>query len=91
VDKASLEPVAAGGGTNKISLPEVHVKEISTTISLGSGDVIILGGLIDKGKVNLTKGVPFLADIPVIGYLFKNELQVEEVTELVIILSVTII
>ncbi|MCP3951665.1 MAG: pilus (MSHA type) biogenesis protein MshL [Desulfobacterales bacterium] len=91
VDKASLEPEAAGGGTQKISLPEVNVKEISTTIALESGDVVILGGLIDKEQVNSKKEVPLLADIPVIGYFFKNNFEIEEVKELVIILSVTIL
>ncbi len=91
VDKASLEPEATGGGTQRISLPKVNVKEISTTISLESGDVVILGGLIDKEKSNYKREVPLLADIPIIGYLFKNNLEIEEVKELVIILSVTIL
>jgi MSHA type pilus biogenesis protein MshL len=90
VDKESLQLVQVGFGQS-VSLPEVHVKEISTTIMLNNKDVVILGGLIDKRKTTSTTGFPFLSSIPVIGYLFKNEFQADQIRELVIILSVTII
>ncbi len=90
VDRASLELENVGEGQS-ISLPVVHVKELSTTISLKNGDVVILGGLIDKRKVLEDKGVPFLSKIPILRYLFKYRLKSEEVRELVIIISVTIV
>jgi MSHA type pilus biogenesis protein MshL len=90
VDQTSLEAESVGGGQS-ISLPEVSIKEISTTIALKSGDVAILGGLIDKRKITQNQGVPFLSAIPLLGYLFKNEHEIEESRELVIILSVRLI
>ena len=90
VDKESLQLVQVGIG-QAVSLPEVNIKEISTTIMLKDKDVVILGGLIDKRKTNATKGFPFLSSIPVVGYLFKNEFQTDQIRELVIVLSVTII
>ncbi len=90
VDQESLKPESAGGGQS-ISLPQVSVREISTTIALETGDIIILGGLIDKRKNSVTEGVPFLSNIPILGYLFKNDLNRGEFRELVIILSVSII
>jgi MSHA type pilus biogenesis protein MshL len=89
VDRESLQLISIGN--NKITLPEVSVKEINTTIALNSGDVVILGGLIDKRLTTDNKGVPFLSSIPVLGYLFKNEFRSEESRELVIILSVSLI
>ena len=90
VDQSSLNPESVSTGQS-ISLPIVHVKEISTTIAMRSHDVVILGGLIDKRLVKVNKGVPFLSAIPVLGYLFKNEYKREETRELVIILSVSLI
>jgi MSHA type pilus biogenesis protein MshL len=90
VDRESLEPETVGDGQS-ISLPEVRIKEISTTIDLHDGDVVVLGGLIDKQTVTADSGVPFLSAIPVLGYLFKNELKREEIRELVIILSVNLV
>jgi MSHA type pilus biogenesis protein MshL len=90
VDLESLEPEAVGDGQS-ISLPEVRIKEISTTIDLHSGDVVILGGLIDKQTVTDDTGVPFLSAIPVLGYLFKHEYNREESRELVIVLRVNLV
>ena len=87
VDEDSLEPQPTGGG-GSISLPVVRVKEISTTIALNSGDVVILGGLIDKRKVTRDQGVPILSAIPGLGYLFRDEHFTDQNRELVIVLSV---
>ncbi len=92
VNRESLEPEEIGPNADQsISLPEVSIKEISTTISLNSRDVVILGGLIDKRHVADDSGVPFFSALPGVGYLFKDELRTDETRELVIILSVTII
>jgi len=90
VDRESLQLEDVGDGQS-ISLPEVHIKEISTTIMLNDKDVIILGGLIDKRQTTATKGFPILSSIPGVGYLFKNEYQADEISELIIILSVSLI
>ncbi|RLB35151.1 MAG: pilus (MSHA type) biogenesis protein MshL, partial [Deltaproteobacteria bacterium] len=89
VDPDSIEPVQVDARSNEsISLPKVGIKEISTTISLHTGDVVFLGGLIDRHKQKVKKGVPFLSSIPLLGYLFKNEGYRNETRELVIVLSV---
>jgi len=89
VDRESLELINIGN--QSITLPEVRIKEINTTIALNNGDVVILGGLIDKRLTTDNKGVPFLSAIPGLGYLFKNEFKSEQSRELVIILSVSLI
>ena len=91
VDPTSLEPEPIGTGREGIALPIVSIREISATIALNNGDVVILGGLIDKRKIKNNQGVPFLSAIPVVGYLFKDEHEIEESRELVIILNVTLI
>jgi len=72
-------------------LPEVRIKEISTTIDLEDGDVVVLGGLIDDIQSKEDQGVPILSSIPIIGYLFKNQVRNVESRELVIIISVKLI
>jgi MSHA type pilus biogenesis protein MshL len=90
VDQASLELENTGAGQS-ISLPVVHIKEISTTIALNSGDMVMLGGLIDKRHSTENMGVPILSSIPIFGYLFKNEFKSDVTREMVIILSVNVI
>ena len=89
VDPDSIKAVQVDVNSNEsISLPKVGIKEISTTISLHSGDIVFLGGLIDRHKQKIKKGVPFLSSIPLVGYLFKNDEYRDETRELVIVLSV---
>ncbi len=90
VEEQSLLPVPVGSGES-ISLPRVRIKEMSATIAVNSGDVVILGGLIDKEKITVDEGVPILSAIPLIGYLFKDLNTFDTVRELVIVLSVRII
>ena len=87
VDKESL--VLVDVGTQQVTLPVVNIKEVSSTITLHSGDAIILGGLIDNRDVIIDRGVPGLGAIPVVGHLFKDQFIRNENRELVIILSVT--
>lgn len=92
VDPESIEPVKVSDRSDEsISLPKVSIKEMSTTIGVRSGNVILLGGLIDKHRHDIKKGVPILSAIPVLGYLFKNENMRDEIRELVIVLSVTMV
>ncbi len=92
VDPESIKPEAVTAtGTESISLPVVSIREISTTIGINSGDVVVLGGLIDKRRQTSKKGVPFLSAIPGLGYLFKNETSRNDTRELVIILSVSMV
>jgi len=89
VDPDSIKAVQVDTNSNEsISLPKVGIKEISTTISLHSGDIVFLGGLIDRHRQKVKKGVPFLSSIPLAGYLFKNDVYRDETRELVIVLSV---
>ncbi len=90
VDRNSLEETEVSEGMS-ISLPEVDIKEMSTTIALHDGDVVILGGLIDRRKIIANSGVPFLSAIPVLGYLFKHEYERIESRELVLVLSVKLV
>ncbi|MCD6560390.1 MAG: pilus (MSHA type) biogenesis protein MshL [Deltaproteobacteria bacterium] len=92
VDPESIEPVpVTANAGDSISLPVVHIKEISSTIGLYSGDTVFLGGLFSKHHQTIKKGVPFLSGIPLLGYLFKNESMREETRELVMILNVSVI
>ncbi len=84
-----LKDVTAGG--DKITLPRVDVKNVSTTVRVNDGDVIILGGLLDKGASKTDSGIPGLQNIPVLGWLFKGRTVSDAVRELVIIMSIRVV
>ena len=52
--------------------PTTTVRSASTTINVRDGQTIVIGGLISDAINSRESRVPFLADIPLIGALFKN-------------------
>ncbi|MCX6061427.1 MAG: pilus (MSHA type) biogenesis protein MshL [Campylobacterales bacterium] len=67
--------------------PDLSRRQISSVVSVQDGSRIVLGGLINRKSTNNVTKVPFLGDIPVVGYLFKQEGISEKVEELVIIIE----
>ncbi len=90
VDPASLQLVAVGG-ENLVSLPKVSYKGLTTTLNVGDGDVVVVGGLIDQRSSNNDRGAPGISDVPVLGKLLGNENKVHGSRELVIVLRVRVL
>jgi MSHA biogenesis protein MshL len=68
--------------------PILAVKETGTIVRAKSGDVIIIGGLLDKGESDTETKVPVLGDIPVMGNLFKQKTVSKSRKELIIFMKV---
>ena len=67
--------------------PYINVTTAQTTVSASSGQTIIMGGLITKNNEQIDRRVPWLADIPVLGYLFRYKSNYMDRKELLIILT----
>ncbi len=74
-----------------IRSPSVNLTMAQTTVSAADGETIVLGGLITKSTSTTERRVPYLADIPLLGDLFRYESKKEIRTELLIILTPHII
>ncbi len=90
VSAADLTKTSSVGGST-VTLPVVNVKNVSTTAKARSGDVVILGGLIDKDQGNQDNAVPGISQLPLFGDLFKSTVNSKRVRELVVLLSVKVI
>jgi len=76
------------GGQVVGEAPILAVKETGTIVRAKSGDIIIIGGLLDKGESDTETKVPVLGDIPVIGNLFKQKTVSKSRKELIIFMKV---
>lgn len=87
----SLYPqVTALAGTTLINgaqVPNVFTSEVQTTVKATSGEVLVLGGLTKETSSSTRNGIPFLARIPLLGYLFSNTVKDSTKSELMIILT----
>ncbi|PZP62878.1 MAG: pilus (MSHA type) biogenesis protein MshL [Azospira oryzae] len=72
-------------------IPEIQTREMESVIRVASGDVAVMGGLMQDGIENRDDTVPGLAQIPLLGKLFAARNDTRTTTELVIFLRPTVI
>ncbi len=67
--------------------PTTTIRSASTTVSVGDGRTVVIGGLIsNRGEAGESR-VPVLGDIPLIGRLFRYERKDKEKVNLIIFLT----
>jgi len=70
------------------SWPTITTRKITADVSVGSGETVILGGLVKTAKAHGESGIPILKDIPYIGkYLFGSVVDKETRSELLVFLT----
>jgi type IV pilus assembly protein PilQ len=80
--------VNLGGG---FQVPSIDTRNVTTQIAVNNGDTAVIGGIYEETINNSVDKVPFLGDIPVLGYLFKTTNRTSEKQELLIFLTPRVI
>jgi len=65
-------------------IPTFRTRRASTSARLRNGETLVIGGLLQRNRNERNDGVPYLQDIPAIGYIFRHTLYTDDVTELLI-------
>ena len=74
-----------------VGLPVINVREMSTTVKVKDGEMLVIGGLISDQSRNSGEFAPILGDIPFLKYLFGYEEKERLKRELIILLRPRII
>src|SRR5882762_5608434 len=85
---------SANGSVNIVNVGDVPItsrKEAGAKVSVRDHDTIILGGLIETSKSKSATGVPFLKDIPLLGYAFRSTSDKEVRNELIVLIRPTVL
>ena len=79
-------------GTETLELPLAlsTIRESDSVVRAASGQVIVIGGLMQSTKNDSAAKVPALGDLEVVGGLFRQERRQSSKSELVILLRPTI-
>ncbi len=87
--------LAGFGGTSSepMTLPmaKSDVRETDTIVDANSGEIIVLGGLMETSEIDRQSRIPGLGDIPGLGEVFKNRQKVGQKRELVIMLKPVVV
>ena len=68
-------------------IPTFRTRRASTATRLRNGETLVIGGLLQRARNELASGVPYLQDIPVVGYIFRHTTYMDSVTELMIVVT----
>ncbi len=71
--------------------PSFFKRSVSTTLTVNNNQTIVIGGLIRETRDNSHTGVPFLVDLPIIGWLFGTSNKAEEKSELIILIKPSVV
>lgn len=78
-------------GPNGETVPIVTTQYVSTTVRVGDGETIVLGGLVRKSENRNLKETPLLSRIPIIGKLFSSKSTSKNNSELLIFVTPRIV
>ena len=71
--------------------PGIDKREISTSAQVSNGETMVLGGVFEGDKVDRTDKVPFLGDLPGVGFMFRKNIVRDNKRELLIFITPKII
>ncbi len=83
--------VGSGTGEGQIALPRVSSSTIATQVLLQSGQTAVLGGLVTDTVSETVTQVPFLGDIPMLGWMFKHRSSNETKQSLIVFVTPQVI
>jgi general secretion pathway protein D len=87
--------VQSGNGgipiTGQLPLPRSRVRQVVTSCTVWDGQTIVLGGLITENVQRQKDKVPVLGDLPLMGRLFRTELNITQRKNLIVFVTPTII
>lgn len=74
-----------------LNAPRIGTRQTITQVRIPDGGTIVISGLREDSAANRTEGLPWVKNIPVLGWLFKNELTDANRFELMIFLTAKVL
>jgi len=87
----SLEVNKDSRGEDTVSGPAIDTKHVKTEVLVENGGTVVIGGIYVQDTAFATNKVPLLGDIPVLGYLFKQNTKRDNKTELIVFITPKIV
>ncbi|MEQ1533289.1 MAG: type IV pilus secretin PilQ [Sideroxydans sp.] len=74
-------------GTIFAGIPSINTKKVNTQVLVENGGTVVIGGVYTQEDNESTSAVPALADVPVLGWLFKTNNVVKAKKELLVFIT----
>ena len=74
-------------GTVYGGVPSINTKKVNTEVLVENGGTVVIGGVFTQDISDSTQKVPLLGDVPLVGWLFKNNVKSDNKSELLIFIT----
>ncbi|HSN17611.1 MAG TPA: type IV pilus secretin PilQ [Gammaproteobacteria bacterium] len=86
-DQVGQNVQSATGGT----VPSIDTRDVKTQVLVNNGDTVVLGGIYETTQNITSSKVPLLGDLPLLGWLFRNQQTQNNKDELLIFVTPKIV
>jgi Flp pilus assembly secretin CpaC len=76
---------------SKIKMAKISARTIQTQIRIYDGETVVMGGVYKDNTTDIDDRIPLLGEIPLIGRLFRSEIEDIDKTNLLIFTSVKLV
>lgn len=73
------------------AVPNTKSSSLSAEIAVRDGESVILGGIVRNSDTKNNSGVPYLKDIPLLGYLFRSSTSAKKRQESIVLMRPTVL
>ena len=78
-------------GTLYDGVPSIDTNKVTTQVLVENGGTVVIGGVYSQVQSNGVNKVPFLGDIPILGYFFTSTAKLDNKNELLVFITPKII
>ena len=82
-----LEVRNDSAGTVTQGVPSIDTKRVTTQVLIKTGETVVLGGVYQQTNTKSISKIPLLGDVPLLGSLFRNDLNTATKRELLIFIT----
>lgn len=87
-----VQEVSSAGSPDVVGgNPPINQRKAQTVVTVGSGETTVLAGMIQRDTGSGSSGIPLISKIPLIGGLFGSQTYRNNRTELVVLITPTVI
>lgn len=74
-------------GNQVLGVPPIDTQSVTTQVLVDNGETVVLGGVYEQTKSHTVNRVPFFGDLPIVGALFRNKLDSDSKSELLVFVT----
>ncbi|MGD2137661.1 MAG: type IV pilus secretin PilQ [Gammaproteobacteria bacterium] len=72
-------------------VPSIDTNQITTQVLVDNGETLVLGGIYEQERTHRIDRTPFFGELPLVDWLFKKELHIDDKSELLIFVTPKIV